>query len=131
MEFAIVNNYMGPVATKPMKGYSEENIAQTTQTGSGSKVRCLFFVSTQLNTHHLTFFSEIRFDPFQDGNEFMHILILYFISFVLFLVIVIREHLSSIDHRLHHSMINAAMDGQRHSISINFHGFSSHFLFSF
>ncbi|XP_075145490.1 histamine-gated chloride channel subunit 1 isoform X2 [Haematobia irritans] len=26
MEFAIVNNYMGPVATKAMKGYSDENI---------------------------------------------------------------------------------------------------------
>jgi hypothetical protein len=26
MEFAIVNNYMGPVATKAMKGYSEEDI---------------------------------------------------------------------------------------------------------
>jgi hypothetical protein len=27
MEFAIVNNYMGPVATKAMKGYSEEDIS--------------------------------------------------------------------------------------------------------
>ncbi|XP_030373439.1 glycine receptor subunit alpha-4 [Scaptodrosophila lebanonensis] len=26
MEFAVVNNYMGPVATKAMKGYSDENI---------------------------------------------------------------------------------------------------------
>lgn len=26
MEFAIVNNYMGPIATKSMKGYSDENI---------------------------------------------------------------------------------------------------------
>lgn len=26
MEFAVVNNYMGPVATKVMKGYSEEDI---------------------------------------------------------------------------------------------------------
>lgn len=26
MEFAVVNNYMGPVATKAMKGYSEEDI---------------------------------------------------------------------------------------------------------
>ena len=26
MEFAVVNNYMGPVATKMMKGYSEEPI---------------------------------------------------------------------------------------------------------
>lgn len=28
MEFAVVNNYMGPVATKMMKGYSEEVITQ-------------------------------------------------------------------------------------------------------
>ncbi|KAM7364432.1 histamine-gated chloride channel subunit 1 [Cochliomyia hominivorax] len=27
MEFALVNNYMGPVATKAMKGYSDENIS--------------------------------------------------------------------------------------------------------
>ncbi|EDV43256.1 uncharacterized protein Dana_GF18400, isoform A [Drosophila ananassae] len=27
MEFAVVNNYMGPVATKAMKGYSDENIS--------------------------------------------------------------------------------------------------------
>lgn len=26
MEFAVVNNYMGPVATKAMKGFSDENI---------------------------------------------------------------------------------------------------------
>ena len=27
MEFAIVNNFMGPVATKSMKGYSDEDLA--------------------------------------------------------------------------------------------------------
>lgn len=27
MEFAVVNNYMGPVATKAMKGYSDEDIS--------------------------------------------------------------------------------------------------------
>lgn len=26
MEFAIVNNYMGPVATTTMKGYSDEDV---------------------------------------------------------------------------------------------------------
>jgi histamine-gated chloride channel len=26
MEFAVVNNFMGPVATKVMKGYSDEDI---------------------------------------------------------------------------------------------------------
>jgi hypothetical protein len=31
MEFAIVNNYMGPVATKAMKGYSEEDITCAVQ----------------------------------------------------------------------------------------------------
>jgi histamine-gated chloride channel len=29
MEFAVVNIYMGPVATKVMKGYSDENIAES------------------------------------------------------------------------------------------------------
>lgn len=28
MEFAVVNNYMGPVATKAMKGYSDEDLRQ-------------------------------------------------------------------------------------------------------
>jgi hypothetical protein len=31
MEFDIVNNYMGPVATKAMKGYSEEDITSAEQ----------------------------------------------------------------------------------------------------
>lgn len=36
MEFAVVNNYMGPVATKAMKGFSEENLPQTNRTNSVS-----------------------------------------------------------------------------------------------
>lgn len=28
MEFAVVNNYMGPVATKVMKGYSDEDLSE-------------------------------------------------------------------------------------------------------
>jgi len=31
MEFAIVNNFMGLVATKAMKGYSEEDITVSAQ----------------------------------------------------------------------------------------------------
>jgi hypothetical protein len=31
MEFAVVNNYMGPVATKAMKGYSEEDITSAVE----------------------------------------------------------------------------------------------------
>lgn len=58
MEFAIVNNYMGTVATKAMKGYSEENIAQTTQTGSGSKVSCLLFVCSLLTLLSPFFFHD-------------------------------------------------------------------------
>lgn len=42
MEFAVVNNYMGPVATKMMKGYSEENIEQDANTNSrGSSKVCM------------------------------------------------------------------------------------------
>ncbi|XP_031623437.1 glycine receptor subunit alpha-2 isoform X2 [Contarinia nasturtii] len=38
MEFAVVNNFMGPVATKMMKGFSEENVGQDANTnGRGSK----------------------------------------------------------------------------------------------
>ena len=28
MEFAVVNNFMGPIATKPMKGYSDEDLSK-------------------------------------------------------------------------------------------------------
>lgn len=28
MEFAVVNNYMGPIATKAMKGYSDEDLSE-------------------------------------------------------------------------------------------------------
>lgn len=35
MEFAVVNNYMGPVATKMMKGYSDDNL------NGASKVRLI------------------------------------------------------------------------------------------
>lgn len=28
MEFAVVNNYMGPIATKAMKGYSDEDLRE-------------------------------------------------------------------------------------------------------
>lgn len=43
MEFAVVNNYMGPVATKVMKGYSDEdlsgkNAGNSDSMGSNSKV---------------------------------------------------------------------------------------------
>lgn len=31
MEFAVVNNYMGPVATKAMKGYSEDDITNAVE----------------------------------------------------------------------------------------------------
>lgn len=52
MEFAIVNNYMGPVATKMMKGYSEENLEQDAQTnGRGSKVFvCMHMLSVLCKT---------------------------------------------------------------------------------
>lgn len=41
MEFAVVNNYMGPVATKIMKGYSDEDIRPGND-GDATKVRFFF-----------------------------------------------------------------------------------------
>lgn len=46
MEFAVVNNYMGPVATKAMKGYSDEDLREAIDE---FKVRSLDFVE-YLNT---------------------------------------------------------------------------------
>lgn len=37
MEFAIVNNYMGPVATKSMKGYSDEDLQSEEEMRNGEK----------------------------------------------------------------------------------------------
>jgi len=45
MEFAIVNNYMGPVATKAMKGYSDEDLREAIDDfkvdGTGKRQRYL------------------------------------------------------------------------------------------
>lgn len=41
MEFAVVNNYMGPVATKAMKGYSDEDISDINECVVNIFVRCL------------------------------------------------------------------------------------------
>lgn len=38
MEFAVVNNYMGPVATKVMKGYSDEDVRPIGTDSDDSKV---------------------------------------------------------------------------------------------
>lgn len=59
MEFAVVNNYMGPVATKAMKGYSEEDINLDI---NEYRVRPLYFriifFSIVSNTGNKIFFRE-------------------------------------------------------------------------
>jgi hypothetical protein len=45
MEFAVVNNYMGPVATKAMKGYSEEDISGGAQEFKVPRHVCHILVS--------------------------------------------------------------------------------------
>lgn len=56
MEFAVVNNYMGPVATKMMKGYSEEPIDPDAQTnGRGSKVHCIHIILHANNLDNVYF----------------------------------------------------------------------------
>lgn len=44
MEFAVVNNYMGPIATKVMKGYSDEDLNEA------SKVICFEIMSSTSET---------------------------------------------------------------------------------
>lgn len=46
MEFAVVNNYMGPVATKAMKGYSDEDLREAIDE---FKVRICVSLSDQLS----------------------------------------------------------------------------------
>lgn len=38
MEFAVVNNFMGPVATKVMKGYSDNDLSASANAADGDKV---------------------------------------------------------------------------------------------
>ncbi|KAL9888456.1 glycine receptor subunit alpha-3 isoform X2 [Glossina fuscipes] len=52
MEFAVVNNYMGPVATKAMKGYSDENIHDL----------------DDLKNHHRESIIEPQYDTFCHGH---------------------------------------------------------------
>ncbi|KAI8129613.1 glycine receptor subunit alpha-4 [Lucilia cuprina] len=52
MEFALVNNYMGPVATKAMKGYSDENITDM----------------DDLKYHHRESIIEPQYDTFCNGH---------------------------------------------------------------
>ncbi|BFF89005.1 glycine receptor subunit alpha-4 [Drosophila madeirensis] len=52
MEFAVVNNYMGPVATKAMKGYSDENITDM----------------DDLKHHHRESIIEPQYDTFCHGH---------------------------------------------------------------
>lgn len=53
MEFAVVNNYMGPVATKAMKGYSDENITDM----------------DDLKHHHRESIIEPQYDTFCHGHS--------------------------------------------------------------
>ena len=40
MEFAVVNNYMGPVATKAMKGYSDEDLREAIDDFKVNEKKC-------------------------------------------------------------------------------------------
>lgn len=50
MEFAVVNNYMGPVATKVMKGYSEDDV----RGGDDFKVYIYTLNPSKLNDYYYT-----------------------------------------------------------------------------
>lgn len=41
-EFAVVNNYMGPVATKAMKGYSDEDLSRDLDAFKVKRFSCRF-----------------------------------------------------------------------------------------
>ncbi|KRK03898.1 glycine receptor subunit alpha-4 isoform X2 [Drosophila teissieri] len=55
MEFAVVNNFMGPVATKAMKGYSDENISDLDDLKSALQ-------------HHRESIIEPQYDTFCHGH---------------------------------------------------------------
>ncbi|XP_055299270.1 glycine receptor subunit alpha-2 [Sitodiplosis mosellana] len=62
MEFAVVNAHMGPVATKMMKGFSDENLVQDAQTnGRGSKRKSI--------EHRPSVSSAPQYDTFCNGRE--------------------------------------------------------------
>lgn len=117
MEFAVVNNYMGPVATKMMKGYSAENLEQDAQTNGRSSKVCeysrVYFASPFLQKYSNIFWIYFRCS-------------LYFVFFFFF-----SENPSTIGRLWLHNMIHSAMDERQHYILINFHVSFSHFRLSF
>lgn len=115
MEFAIVNNYMGPVATKMMKGYSEENLEQDAQTnGRGSKVFvCMHMLSVLCKT--------VDSMDFDIRPSYFVVVVFFFCS----------ENPSTIGRPYHHNMIHFAMAEKRRYILINFHVSSFRFRLSF
>lgn len=77
MEFAVVNNFMGPVATKAMKGYSDEDLTDDDYRVSGG-VASLFFENVvppltnsnptqQSNDHRPSMVPQ--YDTFCNGRE--------------------------------------------------------------
>ncbi|XP_026841259.1 glycine receptor subunit alpha-4 isoform X1 [Drosophila persimilis] len=71
MEFAVVNNFMGPVATKAMKGYSDENITDM----DDLKVSCCYttidiqwLLANALQHHHRESIIEPQYDTFCHGH---------------------------------------------------------------
>ena len=66
MEFAVVNNYMGPVATKAMKGYSDEDLREAIDE---FKVRSLDFVKYLIRKQaQIICTTIIFFNPLLKGN---------------------------------------------------------------
>ncbi|XP_060646824.1 glycine receptor subunit alpha-4 isoform X1 [Drosophila nasuta] len=71
MEFAVVNNYMGPVATKAMKGYSDENITDLDDLKVSLSRALLLMIETLqrvLQHHHRESIIEPQYDTFCHGH---------------------------------------------------------------
>ncbi|XP_073835081.1 histamine-gated chloride channel subunit 1 [Musca autumnalis] len=82
MEFAIVNNYMGPVATKVMKGYSDENITDFDDIKNPHRAS---FVEPQYDTccqGHATALLIDKFSRFFFPFSFLILNIVYWTTFL-------------------------------------------------
>lgn len=119
MEFAIVNNYMGPVATKIMKGYSDENIEQDAQTnGRSSKV---LIHTPRSYAHHTLFIHNLLPTPlsYPIDNTYCDFFSMFTLPFC-------SENPSSIDRHYHHNTTHSATEELQRYILINFHDISFH-----
>lgn len=103
MEFAVVNNYMGPVATKAMKGYSDEDLHSDLNDYKVLINKIILRICAFCSLFYLIYVLTIRYRTWKD------------------------QGLAARSHNTMHVVKEEVLQ----FVSTNFHGFSFHSLFLF